>query len=99
MRHQTATGPDVTGAAGEQAEAGGAADGDRPGPPSLFVEVDTTGQPGRGGCAPAQVPGVVAGLREMGCRVEGLMTVAPVGEARLARAAFDQVARLGGELD
>ena len=70
----------------------------RPGPPSLLVEVDTTGLEGRGGCTAAEVPGVVAGLREMGCRVEGLMTVAPLGDESLKRAAFDQVARLGGEL-
>jgi hypothetical protein len=67
-------------------------------PPSLLVEVDMTGLQGRGGCAPGQVAGVVAGLRELGCRVDGLMTVAPPGEASLARAAFDRVARLGTEL-
>jgi uncharacterized pyridoxal phosphate-containing UPF0001 family protein len=72
--------------------------GDRLGPPSLLVEVDMTGTKGRGGCAPDQVPGVVAGLREIGCCVDGLMTVAPPGEADLARAAFDRVARLGHEL-
>ncbi len=66
--------------------------------PSLLVEVDTTGLAGRGGCAPAEVPGVVAGLRELGCRVDGLMTVAPLGEARLASEAFDEVARLRDEL-
>jgi len=95
-RHRAGTPPGT--AAGGQARGDGAPGGDRLGPPSLLVEVDTTGQPGRGGCAPAEVPGVVAGLREIGCRVEGLMTVAPLGEARLRRAAFDQVARLGGEL-
>jgi uncharacterized pyridoxal phosphate-containing UPF0001 family protein len=67
-------------------------------PPSLLVEVDTTGLEGRGGCAPEQVPGVVAGLREIGCRVDGLMTVAPLGDAGLARAVFDRVARLRDEL-
>jgi uncharacterized pyridoxal phosphate-containing UPF0001 family protein len=72
--------------------------GDRLEPPSLLVEVDTTGIEGRGGCAPGEVPGVVAGLREIGCRVDGLMTVAPPGEASLARAAFDRVARLRDEL-
>lgn len=97
-RHQAESTPGFPGTAGEHARPDGAAGGDRPWSPSLLVEVDTTGQAGRGGCAPAEVPGVVAGLREIGCRVEGLMTVAPPGEARLARAAFDQVARLGGEL-
>ena len=96
-RHEAAVTPAV-GGAGTPTRGDGAGGGDRPGSPWLLVEVDTTGLEGRGGCAPAQVPGVVAGLREIGCRVEGLMTVAPVGEARLSRAAFDQVARLGGEL-
>jgi len=67
-------------------------------PVSMFVEVETTGLAGRGGCAPQQVPSVVAGLRELGCRVDGLMTVAPAGDAGLARAAFDRVARLRDEL-
>ena len=62
------------------------------------MEVDTTGLEGRGGCVPEQVPGVVAGLREIGCRVDGLMTVAPLGDAGLARAVFDRVARLRDEL-
>ncbi len=72
--------------------------GDRLEPPSLLVEVDTTGIEGRGGSRTGEVPGVVAGLREIGCRVDGLMTVAPPGEASLARAAFDRVARLRDEL-
>ncbi len=84
--------------AGDQLEPAAQPAGDQLEPPSLLVEVDMTGAKGRGGCAPDQVPGVVAGLREIGCRVDGLMTVAPPGEADLARAAFDRVARLGHEL-
>ena len=68
------------------------------GPASLLVEVDMTGLAGRGGCAPGKVTGVVAGLRELGCRVDGLMTVAPPGDANMAREAFDRVARLGADL-
>src|SRR5271165_1632201 len=67
-------------------------------PPSLLVEVDTTGLPGRGGCAPAEVANVVTGLRDRGCRVEGLMTVAPPGGASVARRAFDLVADLREDL-
>jgi pyridoxal phosphate enzyme (YggS family) len=67
-------------------------------PASMLVEVETTGAQGRGGCAPADVGSVVAGLRGLGCRVEGLMTVAPFGDPSLARASFETVARLGGEL-
>ncbi len=71
----------------------------RAGPPaSLLVEVETTGLAGRGGCPPEQVPNVVAGLRAAGCQVDGLMTVAPPGDSRQARAAFDAVAGLAAEL-
>ncbi|HLN06721.1 MAG TPA: alanine racemase, partial [Acidimicrobiales bacterium] len=47
---------------------------------------------------PGEVPGVVSGLLALGCRVDGLMTVAPPGDATVARAAFDLVARLRDEL-
>jgi pyridoxal phosphate enzyme (YggS family) len=67
-------------------------------PASLLVEVDMTGLAGRGGCAPGKVTGVVAGLRELGCRVDGLMTVAPPGDASMATEAFDRLARLGEDL-
>ena len=66
--------------------------------PSMLVEVDTTGLAGRGGCAPGDVAGLVAGLAQLGCRVDGLMTVAPPGGEELARRAFDSVARLREEL-
>jgi pyridoxal phosphate enzyme (YggS family) len=90
-RHRAEISPGTAGPAAQPA-------GVRLEPPSLLVEVDTTGLEGRGGCAPEQVPGVVAGLREIGCRVDGLMTVAPLGDAGLARAVFDRVARLRDEL-
>jgi pyridoxal phosphate enzyme (YggS family) len=67
-------------------------------PARLFVEVETTGLHGRGGCPPDHVPGVVSALRDLGCRVEGLMTVAPAGDPGLARSAFDTVARLRDDL-
>ncbi len=67
-------------------------------PPSMLVEVETSGLPGRGGCAPAEVPEVVKALRDRGCRVEGLMTVAPPGDAIAARKAFDLVADLREDL-
>ncbi len=90
-RHRAEISPGAAGPAPQPA-------GVRLEPPSLLVEVDTTGLEGRGGCVPEQVPGVVAGLRAIGCRVDGLMTVAPLGDAGLARAVFDRVARLRDEL-
>ena len=68
----------------------------RPGAPVL-VQVDETGLPGRNGCAPSEVTGLVGRLRDEGLDVRGLMTVAaPGGEA--AEAAFGEVARLADEL-
>jgi len=65
---------------------------------SLLVEVNTTGLAGWGGCSPGEAPGLVARLRDVGCRVDGLMTVAPPGDPLRARAAFDLVARLAAEI-
>jgi hypothetical protein len=63
----------------------------------VFVEVDTTGAPNRGGCQPAEVPDLVAGLRELGLVVEGLMTVAPP-RIDAARQCFRAVRELADDL-
>ncbi len=65
---------------------------------ALLVEVDLTGSPGRGGVPAAEVPRLVAALAGLGLRVEGLMTVAPPGDARRAAAAFSTVAALAADL-
>jgi pyridoxal phosphate enzyme (YggS family) len=46
--------------------------------PEIFVEVDFSGDPGRPGCSPDAAASVVNGAAEAGCRVRGLMTVAPL---------------------
>ena len=66
--------------------------------PSLLVEVETTGLAGRGGCAPEEVPGVVAGLREVGCQRRRAHDGRAPGDAGLARAAFDGSPGLRDEL-
>ncbi len=81
-----------------RAEAQGESSLDGLGPARMLVEVETTGRLERGGCVPEEVPGVVSALRELGCNVEGLMTVAPQGDADKARAAFEMVAGLRKEL-
>ncbi len=48
------------------------------GAPEIFVEIDTSGSPGRPGCGPHDVPGLVESARRLGCRVRGLMNVAPI---------------------
>jgi uncharacterized pyridoxal phosphate-containing UPF0001 family protein len=65
---------------------------------SVMVQVDVTGLPGRNGCAPPDVPGLVTQLRQQGLNVLGLMTVAAQGRAA-AEAAFSQVARLADRLE
>jgi uncharacterized pyridoxal phosphate-containing UPF0001 family protein len=47
----------------------------------VLVEVDTSGLPGRGGCAPADAADLVRELGDLGLVVRGLMTVAPVDPA------------------
>ncbi len=64
----------------------------------VLVEVETTGHPGRNGCAPAEVPALVATLRTLELRVTGLMTIGPGGPAEDARAGFRQTAQLAAAL-
>ncbi len=63
----------------------------------VLVQVDTTGLPGRNGCSPAEVAGLVARLGDLGLDVRGLMTVAAPGETT-AQEAFGTVARLADQL-
>ncbi len=53
---------------------------------------------GRGGCAPEEVPPLVAALRALGLEVVGLMALGPAGPPERARATFRAVGRLAGEL-
>lgn len=65
----------------------------------VFVQVDTTGEPGKGGCPLAEVPGLVETCTQLGLRVEGLMTVGPTeGGPEAARPGFRAVRRLVDEL-
>lgn len=64
---------------------------------AVLVQVDTTGLPGRNGCAPEETPDLVARLRDLGLDVRGLMTVAAPG-AEAARSAFTAVSHLADRL-
>ncbi len=77
--------------------------------PEVFVEIDVSGQPGRGGCPPDEAPAVVSAARTAGCNVRGLMTVAPLVASgpsgpgteagrKQATEAFGRVARLASAL-
>jgi len=66
---------------------------------SLLVEVDLTGAPSRNGCAPGEVPALVATLRSFDLDVRGLMTVAPAAGGDVARRAFRTCRELADRLD
>ena len=65
----------------------------------VLIQVDTTGDPAKGGCQVPDVESLVERARSAGLVVDGLMTVGPTGEpAEAARAGFRQVRRLVDEL-
>lgn len=65
----------------------------------ILVQVDTTGDPGKGGCPPAGVAGLVERARAAGLIVEGLMSVGPTtGAPEDARPGFRTVRALVDEL-
>ena len=66
---------------------------------SVLIQVDTTGDPSKGGCAVGDVAGLVARASDAGLVVDGLMTVGPTGAPpEAARAGFRRVRRLVDEL-
>jgi uncharacterized pyridoxal phosphate-containing UPF0001 family protein len=66
---------------------------------TVLVQVNVSGLPGRGGCAPDGVPELVAGLRDQPLEVAGLMAVGPQGQPEAARPGFALVSRLADALD
>lgn len=60
----------------------------------VLVEVEATGLAGRQGVPAAGAPSLVASLRALDLRVEGLMTVAGPGGGEAARRVFELVASL-----
>jgi uncharacterized pyridoxal phosphate-containing UPF0001 family protein len=65
----------------------------------LLVQVNTTDEPDKGGCAPADVAALVARAVTAGLRVDGLMTVGPTGRpASDAAAGFALVRRMADDL-
>lgn len=58
----------------------------------VLVQVDTTGEPGKGGCPVPEVSALVHTCRDLGLQVEGLMTVGPTeGGPEAARPGFRTV--------
>jgi pyridoxal phosphate enzyme (YggS family) len=61
----------------------------------VFVQVDTSGEAGKGGCPLGGVPELVARAVDAGLAVEGLMTVGPTeGGPEAARPGFAAVRRM-----
>jgi len=65
----------------------------------ILIQVDATGEPGKGGAPVQDVPELVAAAAAGGLRVEGLLTVGPTdGDAAATRAAFEATRRLVDDL-
>ncbi len=64
----------------------------------VFVQVDTTGLPGRNGGDPGEVPALVGAARDAGLVTRGLMTIGPPGDPSESRPGFELVASLAGDL-
>lgn len=64
----------------------------------VLVQVGATGEPGKGGCAPDDVPDLVDALLALGLDVRGLMTVGPTDATADPRPGFDLVAALAARL-
>ena len=62
---------------------------------SVLIQVAALSEPGKGGCALAEVPALVAAAQEAGLDVRGLMTVGPTtGGPETARQGFRVVRQL-----
>lgn len=65
----------------------------------VLIQVDATGETGKGGCRPTDTPALVAESRAVGLDVLGLMTVGPSdGDRARTQRAFATVAALRSDL-
>jgi hypothetical protein len=61
----------------------------------VLVQVDATGEAGKGGCSPDLVPGLVKSAVDRGLIVDGLMVVGPTdGDPERTRLAFERTTEL-----
>lgn len=64
----------------------------------VLVQVDATGEPGKGGCELDQVSGLVAHAIDRGLTVEGVMVVGPTdGDPARTRTAFERTAEVADQ--
>lgn len=64
----------------------------------VFVQVNISEEPQKGGCRPEDAAALVARARERGLAVEGLMAIGAIGPASETRAAFRRLRRLADDL-
>jgi uncharacterized pyridoxal phosphate-containing UPF0001 family protein len=65
----------------------------------VLIQVNSTAESGKGGCAPAAVFTLAAHAQSLNLDLNGLMTVGPTdGDATATRQAFDLTRRLTDEL-
>lgn len=65
---------------------------------AVLVQVNTSGEQSKAGCAPPMAAGLVEGLVDLGLDVRGLMTIAPAGPPEVARPAFHAARELRDRL-
>jgi uncharacterized pyridoxal phosphate-containing UPF0001 family protein len=66
---------------------------------TVLVQVNATGEAGKGGCDPAEVAALIEACVAAGLTVDGLMTVGPTtGGPEAARTAFRAVRRMVDDL-
>ena len=65
----------------------------------VLVQVNVSGEAGKGGCAPDEAAAMVARARDAGLAVQGLMTVGRTGEPAGARPGFALLRSLCDRLD
>jgi hypothetical protein len=65
---------------------------------SVLVQVNASGEPQKGGCAPEAAGELVEELASLGLEVRGLMAVGPTGPPELAREPFRRLVSLADDL-
>ena len=65
---------------------------------AVLVQVNVSGAPQQGGCAPAQAPSVVEGCGDLGLEVRGLMAIGAFGPPDAARGRVPRLGELADRL-
>jgi pyridoxal phosphate enzyme (YggS family) len=65
---------------------------------AVLAQVNVSGEPTKGGCAPEDVPGLVRDLTADGLEVRGLMAIGATGPAEAARPGFARLRDLADRL-